>query len=100
MTYAAWRAAVVAAAVVVLVTGPTADTRAQYARRNPIVEAVDTTRAGIVTIKVEKPASGSRTRESVGTGVIVDDRVYLVTNQHVVAAAVSVNVVLADGTQL
>ena len=39
--------------VAVIVCGAGTEARGQYARRTPIVEAVQKTRAAIVTIKVE-----------------------------------------------
>ena len=44
------------------------------------------TRDGIVTVKVEKRSSAGR-KEVVGTGVVVDERGYVITNRHVVAGA-------------
>jgi serine protease Do len=80
--------------------GAGTESRAQYARRTPIVEAVEKTRAGIVTVKVEKKGNWGRNKESVGTGVLVDDRGYVLTNQHVVTSATTVQVQLSDGTEL
>jgi serine protease Do len=74
--------------------------RAQYPRRTPIVEAVEKTRAGIVTVKVEHKATWGQGESNVGTGVIVDDRGYVVSNRHVVAAASRIAVCLEDGTEL
>src|SRR5262249_7349752 len=72
---------------------------AQYERRTAIVEAVDRTRDGIVTLKVTKPGDwGNRT--IVGTGVIVDERGFLITNHHVVEDATKVIVTLSDKTRL
>jgi len=62
-------------------------------RRTPIVQAVEKTRHSIVTIKV--PRAG--TRDTVGTGVIVDENGYVITNRHVVGSAETVNVVLPGG---
>jgi serine protease Do len=62
-------------------------------RRTPIVIAVEKTRHSIVTIKV--PRAG--TRDTVGTGVIVDEHGYVVTNRHVVGKASTVKVVLPSG---
>lgn len=73
--------------------------KASPSRRTPIVEAVAKTRPGIVSVKVEKRGSWGR-KESTGTGVVVDDRGYLVTNRHVIASAVSVHVTFLDGTEL
>jgi serine protease Do len=63
------------------------------------VEAVQKTRAGIVAVKAEKKGSWGR-KESAGTGVIVDERGFVVTNRHVVASADRVVVHFADGGEL
>jgi serine protease Do len=82
-------AALVAVAIVV-------GTCAAYPRTTPVVEAVKKARPSIVTIKI--PRAGGR--DAVGTGVIIDERGYVVTNRHVVGGATSVNLTLADGTAL
>jgi serine protease Do len=91
----------VAAAVLaaVVLGGAGTEARAQYSRRTPIVEAVAKTRDGIVTIRVEKRGNWGR-KEMVGSGVIVDERGYVVTNRHVIAGAERLTVTLADGTEL
>jgi serine protease Do len=92
-----WWAALCAAGLVVVASGAGTEARAQYSRRTPIVEAVQKTRAAIVTVKVDKPG---RTRETIGTGVIVDERGYVVTNRHVVHEGIRVLVRLANGSDL
>jgi serine protease Do len=72
---------------------------AQYPRRSAIVEAVQKTRAGIVCIKSEKKNQWGRNTQSLGTGVIVDDRGYVVSNRHVIEGTVHVRVALCDGTE-
>src|SRR5262245_2040033 len=67
----------------------------RYSRETPITRAVRKTRNGIVTIKVTKRGS-AETKESVGTGVIVDERGLVVTNYHVIKGADSLKVLLAD----
>src|SRR5262245_54822148 len=67
----------------------------RFERATPTVLAVRKTKESIVTLKVQKKTSR---KETVGTGVIVDERGYIVTNRHVVANAVDVNVVLSDDT--
>src|SRR5262249_60692043 len=74
--------------------------RGNYPRRTPIVEAVQKTRAGIVTIRVEKKGNWGRIEKSVGTGVIVDAHGYIVSNRHVILGASSITVCLEDGTEL
>jgi serine protease Do len=91
--------AVAAALVAVLIGGAGTESRAQYCRRTPIVEAVQKTRNGIVTIKVARPGDAGH-KDTVGTGVIVDERGYVITNGHVVAGAERAVVRLADNTRL
>jgi serine protease Do len=90
------RVAAVALAAVVLAGTPS---RAEIQRRTPIVVAVEKTRQGIVTVKVSKAVRWG-TKEVVGSGVIVDERGYLITNHHVVAGADRIAVHLHDGTVL
>jgi len=83
----------------VICGGAGTEARGQYSRRTPIVEAVQKTRESIVTVKSEKKGSWGR-KETGGTGVIVDERGYVVTNSHVVAASDRVMVSLADGREV
>ncbi|HLJ92740.1 MAG TPA: trypsin-like peptidase domain-containing protein, partial [Gemmataceae bacterium] len=55
---------------------------------------------GIVSIKVEKKGNWGRAEKSVGTGVIVDEHGYIVSNRHVITGASSISVCLEDGTEL
>jgi serine protease Do len=63
------------------------------------VDSFQKTHEGLVAVKVEKPGSQGR-HEVIGTGIIVDERGYVVTNCHVVGAGAHLGVVLADGTEL
>jgi serine protease Do len=83
--------------LVVAIAGAGTEAQAQYPRKTPIVEAVQKTRAGIVTLKARRP--GGR-KKIIGTGVIVDERGYIITNRHVIVAAESITVRLADDTEL
>jgi serine protease Do len=94
-----WKRGCCAAALVVVLGGAGTESQAQYSRRTPIVEAVQKTRPSIVTIKVLKQGQWGA-REVVGTGVIVDERGYAVTNRHVVARAQSLTVHLSDGSSI
>jgi serine protease Do len=88
-----------AVALVVVLGGAGTESRAQYSRRTPIVEAVQKTRPSIITIKAMKQGQWG-SKEVVGTGVIIDDRGFAVTNRHVVARAQSLTVHLADGNSV
>jgi serine protease Do len=68
---------------------------AQYARKTAIVQAVEKTRDGIITLKVTRNTDWGRSSVS-GTGVIVDERGYAVTNYHVIKNAEKVVVTLSD----
>jgi serine protease Do len=69
-------------------------------RRNATVRAVQKVKPSVVALKVTQRLSGGRTKDLVGTGLIVDERGYLVTNCHVVAGNSRVTVRLVDGTSL
>jgi len=64
-------------------------------RESPTVLAVRKTRDSIVTVKVQKP---NARKDTIGTGIIVDERGYIVTNRHVVQNGLETNVVLFDGS--
>ncbi len=94
--------------VVILITNPTrGDSKS---RRTPVVEAVQKVMPSVVSISSEKrAASNSRwpfsTEENqrprvsgMGTGVIIDDRGYILTNQHVVDRVQNIEVHLSDGS--
>lgn len=81
-------------------------------RRSPVVEAVRKVKPCVVSITSEKKAASSsrwpfsqeenqRPRVSgMGTGVLIDPRGYILTNQHVVDKVQGIEVHLADGTVL
>jgi serine protease Do len=79
------------------------------ARRTPVVEAVQKVQPSVVSISSDKRTASTarwpfsaeenqRPRVSgMGTGVIIDERGYILTNQHVVDKVNGIEVVLADG---
>jgi serine protease Do len=79
-------------------------------RRTPIVTAIEKVRPSVVSISSEKkagsnarwPFSNEESQQSrvngMGSGVIVDARGYILTNQHVVDRVQSIEVQLHDGT--
>jgi S1-C subfamily serine protease len=85
------------------VTGADSKNREEKAddiRCNATVRAVHKVKASVVAVKVTRRAGGGRTREAVGTGLIVDERGYVVTNSHVVAGCVRLSARLVDGTEV
>src|SRR5437870_440154 len=87
--------AVALVALAILVSPARADDKKfANSRTNWITEACEKTKPSIVSVKVPRP-SGT---DTVGTGVIVDERGYIVTNKHVVGASRSVKIRLHDGS--
>jgi len=78
-------------------------------RNTPIVQAVKKVRASVVNIHGEKTVPAEDTRpgqpesqrrvNGMGTGVIVDQRGYIVTNHHVVDGVPKITVTLADESE-
>lgn len=75
-------------------------------RMTPIVKAVQSVRASVVNIRGEKmvaadPVSTTgvdqRRVNGMGTGVVIDERGYIVTNHHVVESVRDIRVTLASG---
>lgn len=64
-----------------------------------MVRAIRRAQAAVVDIHSEKaaPEREGRKINGMGTGIIVDERGYIVTNQHVVADVTNLRVTLADG---
>jgi serine protease Do len=73
----------------------TAFQTARARRESPTVLAVRKTRDSIVTVKVQKPHAR---KDTIGTGILVDERGYIVTNRHIVQNGLEINVVLFDGS--
>ncbi len=94
----AWLAPLLLGVVAVVSGAGTAEAGSRYNRKNAIVEAYDKTKPSIVTINVDK-RSGSSRKEIIGTGVIVDERGFIVTNRHVVSGADRITVVLYDNSE-
>ncbi len=91
-------------------TLPSRATAGGDARKTPVVKAVARVQASVVNISSEKKAGSSsrwpfsaeesaRPRvNGMGTGVIIDGRGYILTNQHVVDKVNTIEAHLADGT--
>lgn len=82
-----------------LLGGAGTETGAQTPRETPVVRAVRKAQPAVVAVKVEKRTGHAR-KESIGTGILVDERGFAVTCRHVVASADKITVRLFDGTEL
>jgi serine protease Do len=80
-------------------------------RQTPVVEAIKRVRGAVVNIHSERTVSGQTTPEDLlalapsqsringmGTGIVIDPRGYVITNQHVVDEVSAIRARLADGT--
>jgi serine protease Do len=91
-------------------TAPRAPTRDWSLRQTPVVDVIKRVRDAVVNIHSERTAMGPAAEElfalapsqnrinGMGTGVVLDPRGYIVTNQHVVEDVHTIRVRLADGT--
>ncbi|MGA0870606.1 MAG: trypsin-like peptidase domain-containing protein, partial [Planctomycetota bacterium] len=77
------------------VVGQAADT-VPSERRTPLVRLIERSVDAVVSIRI--PQEGGGGPERVGTGSIIHPSGYVLTNQHVVAGAVSGRVQTRDGT--
>jgi len=86
------------ALVVLAATTPVVNAQ-EYNRETALVVAVQKVMPCVVSVKTEKNNSWGK-KDGIGTGVLVDERGYVVTNRHVVAGASRVLLVLQDKTEV
>jgi serine protease Do len=86
--------AVLAAAFIV--SGVVNELRADEPRANSTVKAVRKVKPSVVAIK----CAANSAKGPAGTGIIIDERGYIITNRHVVAAADKIIVRFVDDTEL
>jgi serine protease Do len=82
-------------------------TPASELRRTPIVEAVEKAAPSVVNIhgrktvpagEVQFSSDAGRQVNGMGTGVVIDERGYIITNYHVIEGVRQIQVTLADGS--
>ncbi len=102
----AWSVVLIGVALLPVVTAhPAAAADSLELRRTAIVRAIESTRESVVNIHGQKLVVGTddesaadlRRVNGMGTGVIIDDRGYVVTNYHVVEGVKRIEVTLASG---
>jgi serine protease Do len=84
-------------AVLIAVCGTLSTLRADEPRANATVKAVRKVKPSVVAIKC--PGTNAA-KGPAGTGVIIDERGYIITNRHVVAGAETITVRFVDDTEL
>ncbi len=94
--------------VVIWMVGDSMAASASELRRTAIVKAVQQAQPSIVNIRGQKTVDGSNLLgqpveahrvNGMGTGVVIDSRGYIITNQHVVDGVEDIGVTLFDGTE-
>lgn len=105
-SFALATAALLSAAAAPWATFPLAGSaaRASELRRTEMVRAVEKARPSVVNIRGQKTIheAGTADREvnGMGTGIVIDPRGYILTNNHVVEGVRRIEVTLHDGTML
>jgi serine protease Do len=94
------------------VVGPAPTARGWNRRQTPVVEVVRRVKGAVVNIHSERTVRAPAAEElfsltpsqnrvnGMGTGIVIDPRGYIITNQHVVDEVSSLRVRLCDGTTL
>ena len=82
-----------------LLTSISAEEFRPIKRRSPLVAAVAKVRPGVVALKVTRRDDWGGKRDIMGTGIIIDERGYVLTNRHVAYNAVSIVATLSDGSK-
>ncbi len=72
---------------------------AEYDRETALVLAIRKVKPSILSIKVERQGAWGK-KEGIGTGVIIDERGYAITNRHVIANALKIQVALPDKSEV
>ena len=82
-----------------LLTLPSLGSAQEFKRETALTLAVCKAKPSVTSIKVEREVSYGK-KESIGTGVIIDEHGYAVTNSHVIARASRITVALSDRTEV
>jgi|688.fasta_scaffold00235_55 serine protease Do len=102
-----WTLALISFPLAVLVQSPLNAEDSKSLRQSPVVRAIQAAEPAVVNIEGSKPAAKTNLASAgdapqvngMGAGVIIDDRGYILTNQHVVQDVKRIDVTLHDGSQ-
>ncbi len=100
--------AVVAQPVAALNTAPTtasvapATTNLTLQENSAVIDAVRKVKPAVVTVinQIQTRRSSAVTPTASGSGIIIDPKGYIITNNHVVSGAQSLSVIYSDGTKV
>lgn len=91
-----------------VLSGAAANAAPSQNRQTPLVKAIQRVRPAVVNIHSQKNVASSTSLYSnstpeqkmngMGTGVVIDERGYIVTNYHVIEDVTSISVTLVDGS--
>jgi serine protease Do len=91
----------VSVAAVAMIAALVTSAAAQESRQNATVKAVQKVKPSVVSIRVPNPVAKDGKKELIGTGLIIDERGYIVTNRHIVVGIETrIKVRLLDATEL
>ncbi len=86
------------------ITGSPSVTNMTLKEESAIIDAVRKAKPGVVTVVTQLQAQrgrlGSITPSASGSGVIIDDKGYIITNNHVIDGGKSLTVFFSDGTKV
>lgn len=86
------------------ITGNPSVTNITLKEESAIIDAVRKAKPGVVTVvtqlQTQRGRLGSVTPSASGSGVIIDDKGYIITNNHVIDGGKNLTVFFADGTKV
>ncbi len=86
------------------ITGSPSVTNITLKEESAIIDAVRKAKPAVVTVisqlQTRRSVLGSNTPSASGSGVIIDDKGYVITNNHVIEGSRNLTIIFADGTKV